>query len=144
MMPHSIRFWLCYLKCVVERKNQWLMPPGLLPRQKKITASWKIGLALKFGVKKFYVYLFSRNFTLCTRQQAPAEPSQWIHANSLHGICTYTGMGAYTCFIWINNQVQECPSQQESWCLNITYNLFRSTCTQWISITDGALVFWTP
>ena len=41
------------------------MPQGTSPKQKEIMASMK-GLALLFGIKKSHVYLFGRNFTLCT------------------------------------------------------------------------------
>ena len=58
-MPRSMGSGLCCLKCIVERKNQWLMPPGPLPRQKEITASWKKKYSISSTIWSNKVFMFT-------------------------------------------------------------------------------------
>ena len=87
-MPHYMGSELCYLKYVLERKTSGLCLHDPTKTERNDSQLEKEGLALLFGIKKCHVYIFGRNFTLCTDHKPPrtfsVNPSQILCLASVH------------------------------------------------------------
>ena len=94
----------------------------------------KEGLALLFGVKKFHVYLFGRNFTLCTDHkplQSLLNVSKLIPCMASAHIQRWAlTLASYEHTIKYKSGPANSNADALRKSPTITCNLFRSTCTQ--------------
>ena len=68
---------------------------SLLPAKRKYSQLDKEGLAIIFGVKRFYHYLLGRKFTIYSDHK-PLPPSVWqITSHTSNGFCKNIAMGSH-------------------------------------------------